>query len=195
MKAWPLLSGSTQFYRETTSVNCHDMLGSVTEAHATYHVIRQVGSVISFSSLEEEHNCSISSKVNLNSPGGERQPRLQEKQATLDQKWGCFLLSLHFSVCCDLTTHFSFMIEWNQRHFSCYVQWTLLYPLSTFLSPSSLVTLSLLILRMLLWCFSRFSGYAFLRPLTVSSSSNFSACHYSPYRLPLALFPPTFPMP
>lgn len=53
-----------------------------------YHVIRQVGSVISFSRLEEEHNCSISSKVNLNSPGGERQPRCQEKQASLDQKRG-----------------------------------------------------------------------------------------------------------
>ena len=47
MRAWPLLPGSAQFCREKTSVNCHDILGSVTEAHATYHVIRQVGSVMS----------------------------------------------------------------------------------------------------------------------------------------------------
>ena len=86
MRAWLLLPGSAQFCREKTSVNCHDILGSVTEAHATYHVIRQVGSVISFSRLEEKHNCSISSKVSLNSPGGERQLRLLEKQASLDQK-------------------------------------------------------------------------------------------------------------
>ena len=122
MKAWPLLSGSAQFYREKRSVNCHDILGSVTEAHAMYHVIRQVGSVISFSRLEEEHNCSISSKVNLNSPGGERQPRLQEKQASLDQKWGLLPVIPTLLSLLQSTTHFSFMIEWNQWHFSCYVQ-------------------------------------------------------------------------